>query len=297
MNPKSPLIRIFMIVIGALLAASPFLVPVPWLRIALGIGFILFCHLCIIVLRQTAAAPRTAPAPAEDPHTPPQKTPEEQQETITIEKLAALSKFASVVSHELKNPLASLKNIAYFLTKTADPANEKGNRMLTMLSGEIDRMDAMINRLSEISRVKRVNKSPASIAHLVEETLAAFKPEPPIQMTKQVEPFIATVDPDKFKQIVMHLLTNARDAMPNGGQIVLTVKKNGETFTLTVQDNGTGMDAQTLAQVFNPMFTTKTKVLGMGLTIAKDIVETHKGTIAAQSQPGTGSVFTVTMPL
>lgn len=213
------------------------------------------------------------------------------------EKLEPLSKFSSVVSHELKNPLASLKNIAYFLTKTADPANEKGKRMLQMLSGEIDRMDAMINRLSEISRVKRVNKTAANVAGLIEETLAAFNPGEAIQVTKELESFDANLDPDKFKQIVLHLLTNARDAMPQGGRIELSLKKAGENLALTVKDNGAGMDPQTLSQVFEPMFTTKTKVLGMGLTVSKDIVESHRGTITAQSQPGAGSVFTVTVPL
>ncbi|MBN1823401.1 MAG: HAMP domain-containing histidine kinase [Endomicrobiales bacterium] len=227
----------------------------------------------------------------------PSFTPE-QQEFVNNEKLLTLSKFSSVVSHELKNPLASLKNIGYFLAKTVKTEDQKIKRMLELLGGEVDRMDKMINSLSDISHVRRVNKDKVSVSEVLEKISSEFKPGENISFRKDLEAGIeSTADSEKISLLVHHLLKNAREAIDEKGEIVLSLQKTGGSFVITVSDTGSGMDSKTLNQAFFPMFTTRTKTLGMGLTISKEIVLIHKGSIEAKSEKGKGSTFTVTMPI
>ncbi|MHB9154801.1 MAG: two-component system sensor histidine kinase NtrB [Endomicrobiales bacterium] len=292
---------LLMMVIGALLLLVPFFIAVSWLRNTLFFTFFLFCLLCFIFIKsfrdEKAEEENRESISKDDFEEQMKKMKEEQKLLVSSEKLSALSKFSSVVAHELKNPLASLKNISYFLTKTAKPDDEKGKKMLVMMSGEIDRTNDMVTSLSEISKTKKINKSLVNAGELVDAVLIDFKVAEIIQVNRHIDPVEATIDPDRFKQMLLNLLTNARDALSNGGQIEVSLKKAGENLELAVQDTGMGMDKETLDQIFEPMFTTKTKVLGLGLTVVKEIAENHKGKVTVESAKDQGATFKVYLPL
>ncbi len=217
--------------------------------------------------------------------------------TISDEKISVINKFSSIVSHELKNPLASLKNIAFYLTRAAKFEDERSKKMLDMLSSEIDRANQMINELLDMSRVKKIAKKPSQLNELIESSISEAALDGAIRVTRDISPIEAEVDPDRFKQIIMNLLTNARDAMPQGGEITVSLKAEKENAVIVFKDTGTGMEPDVLARIFEPLFTTKTKVLGFGLTLVKQIVAMHNGTIEAASEKGRGTTFHLILPL
>jgi signal transduction histidine kinase len=265
-----------------------------WIALLPALALILFAAFLLALKKQ-----RPAPAAAENrPAVPaPGFSPEEIQQRITDEKMAAISKFCSVISHELRNPLASLKNIAYFFSKALKTDDERIKKMVEMMASEIDKTNGMIGNLTEVSHLKRVNKIPSDITALVRGALDSLHLNPNIQVTPQLENVESIADPDKFKKTVCNLVSNAADALPNGGVIDIALKKLESSYELTVKDTGTGMDAETLSHAFDPMFTTKTKTLGLGLTFAREVVRMHGGTIRISSEKDKGTTVTASFLL
>jgi signal transduction histidine kinase len=221
-----------------------------------------------------------------------------QKILVNDEKTAAIAKFASVVSHELKNPLSSLKNIAYYLIKTAKNDDPKGKRMMELLSQEVDRFDRMISSFSDISHAKRINKTSTDVSELIENTLREYAFEPSIELEKYIEPGIsADIDPERMVVVLKNLLKNAVSAVGEKGSIHVSLKKAGTFFELSVTDSGSGIEREILEHVFDPMFTTKTKSLGLGLTVVKETVSEHGGRVNVESDKGKGSTFRIFMPL
>lgn len=223
-----------------------------------------------------------------------------QKGLLIEEKIATIAKFASVMAHELKNPLSSLKNISYYLIKTVKQEDPKGKRMMEMLSSEVDRANIMISDFSDIARARRVSKTFTLVSELVEQVLSDYKFEPEIEFSKDVEAGIETsVDPERTGQVLKNLLRNAKEAIGQGqkGSIKVTLKKNGEAFVITVSDSGPGIEPETIDHIYEPLFTTKNKAIGLGLTVVKQTVEAHGGKVEVETEKGKGSTFRVTMPI
>jgi signal transduction histidine kinase len=222
------------------------------------------------------------------------------QKMLVNDKIsAAVSKFASVISHELKNPLSSLKNIAYYLIKTSSGNDDpKSKRMMEILSSEVDRVDRMIGEFSDISHAKMVTKTLVNISELFENILGGYAIVPSIELKKDIEPSIeANVDPERISAVLKNLLKNAVYASGEKGRVSVSLKKVGAFFELVVADAGTGIDNDILGHIFEPMFTTKTKSLGLGLTVVNEAVSGHDGKIDVETEKGKGSTFRVFIPI
>lgn len=218
-------------------------------------------------------------------------------EHVNREKIAAIGTFASVVSHELKNPLASLKNIAYYFSKLPPLEDPRASRMLAILGSEVGRMDDMIVHLLDLSRVKNVEKTPCDIGRLAEEVIRETPVPETVSVTHSIEHITLPFDSRRFKQVIASLITNACDAMPGGGRIDVVLRHGDGGVEIIVSDAGCGMDTNTCFRAFDPLFTTKTKTLGMGLTMAREIVHIHDGTIAVASKKGEGTKVRILLPL
>lgn len=219
------------------------------------------------------------------------------KEEANKEIIAALNKFASVASHDLKNPLASMKNIAYYFTHSVKIEGEVPNKMLRMLAGEVERMNNMIVELLDSTRVKQLNPVVSSLDILINEAVESGRQEN-IAFEIDAEHLQSRVDPDRFKQVISGIIKNSKEAMPEGGKIGIKAFRAANNAVIEISDTGRGMDPATLEKVFDPMFSTKqAKALGMSLTVSKQIINMHGGSISAASVPGRGSKFTVTLPV
>lgn len=218
-------------------------------------------------------------------------------EHVNREKIAAIGTFASVVSHELKNPLASLKNIAYYFSKLPPLEDPRANRMMAILGSEVSRMDDMIVHLLDLSRIKNIEKTTCDIGSMAEEAIRETPVPENVSVTHSIEHISLPFDCRRFKQIISSLITNACDAMAGGGRIDIVLRHADEGVEIIVSDTGCGMDDATCSRAFDPLFTTKTKTLGMGLTMAREIVHVHDGTIALTSKQGAGTKARILLPL
>ncbi|MHB9154798.1 MAG: ATP-binding protein [Endomicrobiales bacterium] len=221
-----------------------------------------------------------------------------QQELLRSEKFATIGRLASSVAHELRNPLASLKNISYYLLKLGTFAgDEKAKRMLEMLSNDVGRANKIVTDLLDFSRVKKLSKVPTNIDEFIDKLLDNMTMGENVTIVRELEKAEVNLDPDRITQVLINLVTNARDAMGDGGTITVSARRSGDLLEILVKDTGCGMDKETADRIFEPLFTTKTKGLGLGLAIVKEIIDAHYGRISVSSEKGKGTTFEILLPI
>lgn len=221
-----------------------------------------------------------------------------QQDLIKVEKFATIGRLASSVAHELRNPLASIKNIAYFLSKMRTFDDDKSKNMVQMLSSEVLRANKIITELLDYSRIKKLTKMPLDIEAFFDKVIKMLSLPENIKLIRKIERFDVVLDPDKMTQVIINLISNAMDAMPpNGGEIIISTKKTDSICQIFVQDNACGMSKDAVTHIFEPLFTTKLKGIGLGLCIVKEIIEAHNGKISVSSEENIGTTFTIELPL
>ena len=222
-----------------------------------------------------------------------------QEELLRSEKFATIGRLAASVAHELRNPLASLKNISYYFSKTGIFKDEKAKKMLDMLAADVSRANKIITDLLDYSRAKKLNKLEMWMDDFMNKAISNVAMPENVKVIKNFEHFQGVLDPDKMTQVMINIISNARDAMPDGGSITASVieNKSAGTIEIKVKDTGIGMSKETVSHIFDPLFTTKLKGIGLGLSIVKEIIEAHFGSISVESQEGKGTEFTIKLPL
>ena len=217
---------------------------------------------------------------------------------LNSEKNKVIARFASVASHDLKNVLGSLSNIAYYLSKALKIENETQKKMLDLLSTEVNNLNNKIVDLLDMTRVKQLIKKKYNLKDIINKAIDENKIETVKFETNLNEAFVLA-DYDRMTQVFSNIIRNSKDAMNNNGTISITMSLNDEnTISVILKDTGIGMTEETLENCFDPMFSTKTaKAVGMGLTVAKQVVEMHNGTISIDSTEGQGTTITVNLPL
>jgi signal transduction histidine kinase len=230
-----------------------------------------------------------------------------------VEANAAKDKFLSIVSHELKTPLTSLKGMAQFLRrqfKNTDSAKMVCQGLADM-ERSIYRMEVLVNDLLDTSLVETnmfvLHRKRCDLVelcrHLINEYTAGAGPALTFEaLGDQVE---VEVDIDRISQVIINLLSNARKYSPKGTPITLTLEQAGYESIVSVRDIGVGIPAEMQSQIFEPFYrvpgievqTGSSTGLGLGLYISRKIVERHGGHIEVQSIPGEGSTFSIALPL
>ncbi len=225
-----------------------------------------------------------------------------QEQLLRQEKLAALGKLAAGISHELRNPLGSIKNTAYLLRMILDPDDLQVEEILTIMEKEIDRSTAIVTALLDYARSKPPELEPVDVNHILERSLANnFIPEKislVIQFGKDLPAIMA--DPTQLTQVFENLIRNAIQAMPEGGCLTVRSERcQDDCLLVTVADTGVGISKKNQAKIFEPLFTTKTRGIGLGLSIVQTLVNGHGGTVECESdgKPGEGTRFKVCLPL
>jgi signal transduction histidine kinase len=213
-------------------------------------------------------------------------------------KFEGMNEVSRMVAHDLRNPLAGIRNASFVLKKRHGSAiDESGQNMLQIIDECVVYSDKIVQNLLDYSSEMRLDKIDISPRKLVANTLSKFiLPNNITLINETSDELLVTVDPTKIEQVFTNLLVNAFDAMPNGGPLKVTNKKVKGFIQIDFSDTGVGMSKVVLEHLWLPFFTTKAKGMGVGLSICKRIVDAHQGRIEVQSVEGNGSCFSVFLP-
>ena len=243
-----------------------------------------------------------------NPNAPPPKTLAHSSEELDVvtnsvratlkRKLEGMSEAARMVGHDLRNPLTGINNAAYVLKKHISPEDESGKEMLKTIEDCVDYSDKIVSDLLEYSCQITLDKIRTNPKKLVDDSLSTVSVPSNIEVVNKAndEPAIY-VDNGKIERVFSNLIKNAIDAMPNGGRLETSSRKEGKKVEITFSDTGVGMSKAVLENLSTPFFTTKAIGMGVGLSICRRIVEAHGGRIEVQSSEGKGSCFTVLLPM
>ena len=222
-----------------------------------------------------------------------------QREMAQKERLTALGRLSTVIAHEVRNPLMIIKSAVHSLRQPAVKP-EVIHEAITDIDEEVVRLNRIVNEVLDFARPIQFELSRVDVNAICRESAgAALASGPGATIAFDLDPSLTTMttDPGRLRIALVNLLVNARHAVHgNNGQVMLTSRGSAESVRITVADGGTGIAAADLAKVFDPYFTTKRGGTGLGLPIAKNIVEGLGGTLAVQSTPGRGTDITIELP-
>ena len=216
---------------------------------------------------------------------------------LNEEKIRILSKFASVASHDLKNVVGGLSNVSYYLSKALKVENETQKKMLSMLSTEVVELNKRITEILDMTRVKQLVKGKYDLQDIIINAIKESQVDG-IVFEQHLLPVRVYADSERMKQVFFNIIKNAKDAMNNKGTVLIKMSLNNNNIVTTIVDCGQGMNEETLENCFDPMFSTKlAKSIGMGLTVARQIVEMHNGSISISSKIQKGTTVVVALPI
>ena len=217
---------------------------------------------------------------------------------VRSERLAAIGELAGMVGHDLRNPLAGIKNATYYLKKKGTAISEaQAKEMLQTIDKCVEHSNKIVSDLLDYSKEIRLEPQECSPRLLLLESLAMVRvPEKVKIVNNLLHKQTLEVDSDKIERVFANLIKNAIDAMPNGGKITIDSKVN-ENMEISFTDTGIGISDEILPKIFSPLFTTKAQGMGFGLAICKRIIESHGGMITVKTAVNQGTTFTVTLPV
>ena len=224
-----------------------------------------------------------------------------EQQALQSEKFKAVSTLAAGMAHEIKNPLTAIRTFTEFiLERHKDP--DFARKLYEVFSTETKRMQELVQDLLTFAKPKTPQLQPVDLAPLIASPLPLLSSQLSkhrIQWAVDCQHNGAAIhaDPDQFRQVLINLIQNAADAMPDGGQLKIATQAVNSHLELTVSDTGSGIPPALLPKIFDPFVTTKPDGNGLGLAMVYSILQAHRGSIRATSQPNRGTTFTVSLPL
>jgi signal transduction histidine kinase len=217
------------------------------------------------------------------------------------ERLAAIGQLSAGLAHELRNPLGTIKASAEMLTRNIASESAIAKEMAEFISTEVDRTNTLVTRFLDFARPLAVHAQRGDISQTIDRAVADLerhKPSP-VSVYRNYSPDVAPFffDADLMERVFYNLLVNAAQASPPRSSITIKTRQQDDTVEIAIIDRGAGIDPKHLESIFNPFFTTKSQGVGLGLAIVSRIVDEHGGRIAVESEPGSGSIFRVFLPV
>lgn len=231
-----------------------------------------------------------------------------QAQLVQAEKLAAMGRLTASIAHELNNPLQAVQNCLH-LTLNRQLGEGKQRRYLTMAQEEVERLIDIVLRMLDFYRPSRGQRMPTDINALIENVLALTAKKLQrgnVTVHRQLARNLPQINvvADQIKQVILNMIINAIEAMPEKGELVITSRledrpggADDEWLRISFADNGVGLAQEELQHIFEPFYTTKSRGTGLGLAVSYGIVERHGGHIDVKSVPGKGTLFSVCLPL
>ena len=228
---------------------------------------------------------------------------ETQQQLIRSEKLASVGQLTAGISHEILNPLNIITLSLQLMIEDSDTSVEMASQ-LRILKEQAERIDKITQNLLYFSRQREPERRRIDLSEIAKQTILLLESDlrlrdidVELRLTEELLPILA--DENQLQQVILNLLTNARDAMPEGGRLILSTKVvecYGQCFVeLRVEDTGEGIAPEHINKLFDPFFTTKAvgEGTGLGLSICHGIIESHGGSIRSENISGGGAAFIV----
>ncbi|HVC86792.1 MAG TPA: ATP-binding protein [Gaiellaceae bacterium] len=225
------------------------------------------------------------------------------QQLVQSGKLAAIGELAAGVAHEINNPLFAILGLTEFLLKEAEPGSKPHQRLELIQQTGLE-IKEIVRALLDFARENAEDRLVVPLDDVVRSTVDLVRrtnSHKGVELSDSYsdEGALVNASPNQLKQIFLNLIANARQAMPNGGNVSVDVRRDGDHVVAVVTDDGPGIEPSMLERIFEPFFTTKrvTGGTGLGLSVSLGIAEGHGGTLTAASEPGRGSAFTLRLPI
>jgi len=218
-----------------------------------------------------------------------------------LEKRGAVGEIASIITHEIKTPLASISGALEIVENEIKiPPHKK--KLFEILNKELSRINSLINNTLTLFKTERVNKEKVHLSVYINElktiySLLPYTEKIRLKLNAQTGLEYLYIDPDMFKQVFINLFNNGIQSIRGDGNIIIGIKKNRNSYLISVKDTGAGIEKKNLKNIFNPFYSTKKSGLGLGLAVVKRIVEMHNGKIQCRSRVRKGTEFIIKLPI
>lgn len=222
-----------------------------------------------------------------------------QEELVRKNKLALLGQLAGGVAHELRNPLGTIKNVSYFLNMSLEKPDEEVKEMLQVLGEEIELTSNTIDRLLDFARPSASGFEKVDLNNIVNKALSHVNCQEEIKVEVCFDSDIPSIlaDPHQLERAFENIVRNAVQAMAEGGKLsIKTELTASDKVRVSFSDTGIGIPEDNLEKLFEPLYTTKAKGIGLGLALCKLFVERNQGTIEVKSEEEKGSTFIIDLP-
>ncbi|WP_425397800.1 two-component system sensor histidine kinase NtrB [Aeoliella sp.] len=233
-----------------------------------------------------------------------------EQTTSAVQRLmdqyTEIARLAGALAHEIKNPLSTIRLNLQLLAEDIEdepsPHQHRSLRRVATMQSECQRLQGLLDDFLNFAKVRKLTLRPTDLNAELGDLLDFFAPEAEaagVDVVRYFDPELPTVllDRESFRGAVLNLLLNAKQAMPDGGQLTVATGGDGEWVLLHLIDTGCGMDDQTAARMFETFFSTKPGGSGLGLPTTSKIIEAHGGAIRVETEVDCGTHFTISLPV
>jgi signal transduction histidine kinase len=245
-------------------------------------------------------------APANEPVTQP--TADDSAATVQrlMDQYTEIARLAGGLAHEIKNPLSTIRLnmelLAEDLEEAQTPAQRRAMKRVEVVRKECHRLQELLDDFLNYAKVRRLQLEPSDLNHQIEDVLEFFAPEAAaagVEIVTYLDPELPSVmlDRESFRRALLNLILNAKQAMPDGGQLTIRTVSQGDTVAIHLIDTGIGMDDRTASKMFEASFSTKPGGSGLGLPTTQKIIAGHHGRISVESEVGRGTQFTIELPV
>ena len=224
-----------------------------------------------------------------------------RQQMARMDRLASLGRMSAGIAHEVRNPLTG---VSLLLDELHDRllGQEKDQQLIRRALGEIERLESLVNEMLHFSTLPTPKLTCGQVKAVVEDVLLLTRKQCQLQKVELIEEVADNLpeimlDGDRLKQVLLNLLNNALDAMPDGGTLTVAVKRSNEQISIRISDTGVGIPSEQLPLIFEPFFTSKGHGTGLGLAISYNIISDHGGDIEIESHIGEGTTVIILLPL
>jgi PAS domain S-box-containing protein len=227
-----------------------------------------------------------------------------QERALRQERLATLGQLAGSIAHELRNPLGVISNATTYLSIIQPKADPKVLEYLEIIKSETKTSEKIITDLLDYTHLQVTERAIIQVNALVQNSLRRFPQPKNVELIAHISENLPSVyvNGTQLEQVLGNLLTNAYQALPKGGKVTLAAElftgedQKGNKVRISVADNGEGIRPENLGLIFEPLFTTKAKGIGLGLPLCKKFVEANKGEISVTSKVHEGATFILVLP-